>query len=135
MVVLPEGRPLAEAEQIYWSDLKRKVILMPRDGTGAKLAAMLTAKLTSPNLRPSLIIQETSHNTIVNMVNVGRFIMIVTEAMQGVSWSGIVFKDFHGSAGQSYLDFTMFWRPDNENAALKHFFKRLKERYPSLAVG
>lgn len=70
-VVLPQGHALAEAEQVYWSDLKREVIVMPRDGTGANLAAMLTAKLTSQNLRPNLITQETSHDTIVNMVHVG----------------------------------------------------------------
>jgi DNA-binding transcriptional LysR family regulator len=53
MVVLPENHPLAEAEQVYWSDLKREVIVMPRDGTGANLAAMLTAKLTSQNCAPT----------------------------------------------------------------------------------
>jgi DNA-binding transcriptional LysR family regulator len=134
MVVLPGGHVLAESEQVYWSDLKREVIVMPRDGTGANLAAMLTAKLTSQNLRPSLITQEASHDTIVNMVSVGRFITIVTEAMQGVNWPGIVFKDVHDPTGQAYLDFSLFWRADNENAALKHFFKLLKERYSALAV-
>lgn len=134
MVVLPEDHALAEAEHIYWSDLKREVIVMPRDGTGSNLADMLSAKLTGQNLRPNLIIQEASHDTIVNMVNVGRFITIVTEAMQFVNWPGIVFKDVHDPGGQAYLDFSLFWRADNENAALKHFFKLLKDRYPALAV-
>ena len=135
LVVLPEDHALAEAEHVYWSDLKREVIVMPRDGTGANLAAMLTAKLTSQNLRPNLIIQETSHDTIVNMVSVGRFITIATEAMQGVTFPGIVFKDLHDPTGQAWLEFSIFWRADNENAALKNFFKLLKERYPALAVG
>lgn len=135
MVVLPEGHPLAEAEQVYWSDLKREVIVMPRDGTGANLAAMLTAKLTSQNLRPNLITQETSHDTIISMVNVGRFITIATDAMQGANHRDLVFKDLHSSAGQTYLDFFAFWREDNENPALKYFFKLLKERYPSLNIG
>lgn len=135
MVVLPDGHPLADAEQVLWSDLKREVIVMPRDGTGANLAAMLSSKLTSQNLRSNLIIQETSHDTIVNMVSVGRFITVVTEAMLGVDWPGVVFKDVHDLSGQSYLDFFLFWRSDNENPALKHFFKLLKERYPALAVG
>lgn len=135
MVVLPQHHPLAEAEQVYWSDLKREVIVMPRDGTGANLAAMLTAKLTSQNLHPNLITQETSHDTIVNMVNVGRFITIATEAMQGAGCQDLVFKDLHSSAGQTYLDFYAFWREDNENPALKYFFKLLKERYPSINLG
>lgn len=135
MVVLPADHPLAEAEQVLWSDLKREVIVMPRDGTGANLAAMLTANLTSQNLRPNLITQETSHDTIVNMVSVGRFITIATEAMQGASHSDLVFRDLHSSAGQTYLDFYAFWREDNENPALKYFFKLLKERYPSINLG
>ena len=135
MVVLPSYHALAEAEQIYWSDLKREVIVMPRDGIGSNLAAMLTAKLTSQNLRPNLITQETSHDTIINMVNVGRFITIATEAMQSANCHDLVFKDLHSSAGQSYLDFFAFWREDNENPALKYFFKLLKERYPGINLG
>lgn len=135
MAVMPENHPLAEAEQVYWSDLKREVIVMPRDGTGANLAAMLTAKLTSQNLRPNLITQETSHDTIINMVGVGRFITITTEAVQGANRPDLVFKDLHSSAGQAYLDFFAFWREDNENPALKYFFKLLKDRYPSISLG
>jgi DNA-binding transcriptional LysR family regulator len=135
MVVLPADHPLAEAEQVYWSDLKREVIVMPRDGTGANLAAMLTAKLTSQNLRPNLITQEASHDTIINMVNVGRFITIATEAMQGANRHDLIFKDIQSSAGQTWLDFFAFWREDNENPALKYFFKLLKERYPSINLG
>lgn len=132
MVVLPQDHTLAEAEQVLWSDLKREVIVMPREGTGANLAAMLTAKLTSQNLRPNLITQETSHDTIINMVNVRRFITIATEGMQGANHTDLIFKDLHSSAGQTYLDFFAFWREDNENPALKYFFKLLKERYPSI---
>lgn len=135
MVALPVDHPLAEAEQVLWSDLKREVIVMPRDGTGANLAAMLTAKLTTQNLRPNLITQETSHDTIIGMVNVGRFITIATDSMQGANHRDLVFKDLHSSAGQTYLDFYAFWREDNENPALKYFFKLLKERYPSIALG
>ncbi len=134
MVALPEGHALAEAEQIFWSDLRREAIVTPRDGIGANLAAMLISKLTSQNLLPPVIVQQTSHDTIVNMVSVGRFITVVTEAVQGVNWPGIIFKDIHDPTGQAYLDFSLFWREDNENAALKHFFKLLKERYPLLAI-
>lgn len=84
MLVLPYGQALADAEPVLWSDLKREVIVMPRDGTGANIAAMLTSKLIGQKLRTKLIIQETIHDTIVNMVSIGRFITIVTEAMLGV---------------------------------------------------
>ena len=108
---------------------------MPRNGTGANLAAILTAKLTSQNLRPNLIIPETSHDTIINMVNVGRFIRIAPESMQAANRQKLIFNDLHSSAGQTYLDFFAFWRDDNENPALKYFFKLLKERYPSISLG
>lgn len=106
--MLPHGDALADAEQVIWLDLKREVIVMPRDGTGANLAATLSSKLTSQNLCPNLIIRETSHDTIVNMVSVGRFITIVTKAMLGVDCPGVVFKEVYDLRGQSYLDFSMF---------------------------
>ena len=135
MVVLPENHPLVEAELVYWSDLKREVIVMPRNGTGANLSVMLTAKLTSQNLRPIRIIHGTSYDTIINMVNVGRFITIAPEGMQAANRQNLIFRDLHSSAGQTYLDFFAFWRDYNENPALKYFIKLLKERYPSISLG
>jgi hypothetical protein len=55
--------------------------------------------------------------------------------MLGVDWPGVAFKDVHDLSGQSYLTFRIFWRDDNENPALKYFFKLLKERYPSISLG
>lgn len=135
MVVLQESHPLANADEIYWSDLKREAIVMPRDGTGANLAALLTSQLTTQNLHPNLITQATSHETIINMVKVGRFITIVNEAKQNAGRDGIVFRAIRSSVGQSYLDFFAYWREDNDNPALKYFFKLLKERYPSINLG
>ena len=135
LAVLPEGHPLAEQEQIFWADLKREIIVLPRDGTGAHLADLLSSKLSSQNLRANLILQETSHDTIINMVNVERFITITTEAARGISWPGITFKEVHDPSGPAYIHFSLFWREDNENPALQHFFKLLKERYPVLDIG
>ena len=135
MVVLREDHELVTKDVIFWSDLKREILVVPRSGTGSSLAALLTARLTSQSLRPNLIIQDTSHDTIINMVGVGRFITIATDAMQGVLRPGLVFREVHDASGQAYLDFSLFWREDNENPALQHFFKLLKDRYPALDFG
>lgn len=135
MIILKDDHPLAEAEPIYWTDLKREVFVVPREGNGAILGNLLAARLTDQRLRPNIIIQDTSHDTIVNAVRMGRFNAIATDAMLGVPWPGVVFREVHDVSSKAHLDFSIFWREDNENPALKHFFKLIKERHPSFELG
>ena len=135
MIVLKEGHALAEKERIYWSDLKREVFVVPRTGNGAILGHLLSARLTDQGLRPNVVIQDTSHDTIVNAVAMGRFNAIATDAMMGIAWPGVMFKEIHDMGGKAHLDFSLYWRADNDNPALAHFFKLLKERYPSFDLG
>ena len=68
------------------------------------------------------------------MVSVGRFITLATEASQGVGWPDIHFREIYETSGPARLEYSLYWRGDNQNPALRHFFKLLKERYPALAI-
>jgi hypothetical protein len=65
-------------------------------------------------------------------VTIGRYITIVSEASTGVIWPGIKFLEIADNGGPARLDFALYWRQDNDNPALKKFFKLLQERYPVL---
>lgn len=128
--VLPVDHGLAEKEQIYWQDLRREVFVVPAGGLGPIFGNLIAARLTEQGKRPSIIVQDTSIESVLSMVAAKRYISVATEASQGVAWTDLRFHEIHDPTGPARLDFALYWREGNENPALKHFFKLIEERYP-----
>lgn len=131
LVTLLDGHRLLENERIYWTDLRREVFVVPGSGIGPIVANLLAARLTEQGYRPNIIVQDTSLESVLSIVSVGRFITIATEASQGVTWPGLNFREIHDQGGTARLEFSVYWREDNENPALQRFFTLINERYPA----
>lgn len=132
MLVVPEAHALVEADAIHWTDLRSEVFVLPTDGIGPVMANFLTAKLGAHGYRANIILQDTSIESVISTVTIGRYITLTTEASNGVVWSGLKFLEIADNGGSARLDFALYWRRDNENPALKKFLKMLQERYPVL---
>lgn len=128
--VLPTGHTLAEREQIYWQDLRREIFVVPSGGLGPIFGNVIAARLTEQGKRPNIIVQDTSLESVLSMVAAKRYISIATEASQGVSWTDLRFQEIHDPTGPARLEYALYWRRDNDNPALKRFFKLIDERYP-----
>lgn len=131
MVTLLDGHRLLENDRIYWTDLRREVFVVPSGGIGPIVANLLAARLTEQGYRPNIITQDTSLESVLSIVSVGRFITVVTEASQGVTWPDLNFREIHDQNGTARLEFSVYWRDDNENPALQRFFTLINERYPA----
>lgn len=129
-VALTNHHRLLENERIYWQDLRREVFVVPSSGIGPILGNLLAARLTEQGYRPNIIVQDTSLESALSIVPVGRFITIATEASQGVTWPDLQFREIYDSSGPARLEFALYWREENDNPALKRFFKLIEERYP-----
>jgi len=127
---LPNDHALAAKEQIYWQDLRREVFVVPAGGLGPIFGNLIAARLTEQGNRPNIILQDTSLESVLSMVAAKRYISIATEASQGVVWTDLRFHEIHDPTGPARLEYSLYWREDNENPALKHFFKLIEERYP-----
>jgi DNA-binding transcriptional LysR family regulator len=132
MIAVPENHALSEADAIHWTDLRAEIFVLPTDGIGPVIANVLTSKLGAHNYRANIIFQDTSIESVLSTVTIGRYITIATEASNGVTWPGLKFLEISDNGGAARLDFALYWRKDNENPALKKFLKMLQERYPVL---
>lgn len=128
--VLPDEGGHEEQERVYWQDLRRKVIVVPGSGIGPILGNLISARLTEQGYRPNIIYQDTSIESVVSMVTAGRFITVATEALRGVVWPGLEFREIYDVSGPARLEYALYWRDDNHNPALQGFFKLIGERYP-----
>lgn len=128
--VLPNDHALSRTEQIYWHDLRREVFVVPACGLGPIFGNLIAARLTEQGKRPSIIVQDTSLESVLSMVAAKRYISVATEASQGVAWTDLQFHEIHDPTGLARLEYALYWRKDNENPALQRFFKLIEERYP-----
>lgn len=132
MLVVPDAHRLVEADAIHWTDLRSEVFVLPTDGIGPVVANVLSAKLGAHGYRANIILQDTSIESVISTVTIGRYLTVTTEASTGVNWPGLKFLEIADNGGVARLDFALHWRRDNENPALKKFLKMLQERYPIL---
>lgn len=128
--VLLGDSDLLSKERIYWQDLRREVFVVSSNGLGPILGNLISARLTEQGFRPAVIYQDTSQESVLSMIAAKRFISIATEASQGVPWQDLHFREINDPSGPARLEYALYWREDNENPALKHFFKLIEERYP-----
>jgi DNA-binding transcriptional LysR family regulator len=103
---------------------------VPSSGIGPIVANLLAARLTEQGYRPNIIVQDTNLESVLSIVSVGRFITVATEASQGVTWPDLNFREVHDQNGTARLEFSVYWREDNNNPALQRFFTLINERYP-----
>jgi DNA-binding transcriptional LysR family regulator len=131
MVALPDGHKLLDGDRIYWTDLRREVFVLPGGGIGPIISNLLAGRLTEQGYRPNIIVQDTSLESVLSIVPVGRFIAILTESSLGVTWPGLQFREIYDQSGPARLEYSLYWREDNDNPALQRFFKLIEERYPA----
>ncbi|MEA3390681.1 MAG: LysR family transcriptional regulator [Pseudomonadota bacterium] len=130
MLVLPEGHALAEKERIYWTDVRGERFIVARQDPGVDLADMLMARLGEPGVRPDVVTHDVTRDNVINMVSLGRFLSLTTEAALGRTMPGVVLREIHDNGGQAHIDYAGYWRNDNSNPTLAQVLKRIAERYP-----
>ena len=133
MIAIPDDHRLAQTDAIFWTDLRSEVFVVPTEGIGPVLTDLLSTKLNAHGFQATIITQDTSIESILSTVTIGRYITIATEASTGVTWPGLVFREISDQGAPARLDFSLYWRQENENPALKRFFKLLQERYPTFS--
>lgn len=132
MIAVPQEHMLTASDAVHWTDLRNEVFVLPTDSVGPVIAQTLSAKLGAHGHRAKIIAQDTSIESVISTVTIGRYLTIVTEASTGVNWPGLKFLEIADQGGAARLDFSLYWRSDNDNPALKKFLKMLQERYPVL---
>ena len=132
MIAVPQEHILTASDAVHWTDLRNEVFVLPTDSIGPVIAQTLSAKLGAHGHRAKIIAQDTSIESVISTVTIGRYLTIVTEASTGVHWPGLKFLEIADQGGAARLDFALYWRSDNDNPALKKFLKMLQERYPVL---
>jgi len=131
LVVLPEGHSLTSQEAIYLTDLENDTILLSQYDSRFGLEGLAVPKPSPPDDRLKIKSHNVSLGTIQNLVSMGLGVSLVNESDVATSISGLVYRQIREGAGSRQVDYSAYWRGDNENPALAGFLKLLATRYPN----
>lgn len=134
MVALSESHPLAAKEIIYWADLKGEAFLLSQRDPGPELRDILLTNLASPGIQPKVVSQDVSSENIMSLVGAGFGASLICEAGIGANYAGVVYRDVQDDNGPSRVNYVAYWQSDNDNPALAHFLRLLKERYSRAVI-
>ncbi len=128
-VGLPQGHPLADAETVYWTDLRGASFVVTAADPGPDISAMITARLSGPGHRPAIIAQHVSRDNLAPFAAGER---VTVSAGIGPITIGVdmpIIREVHDAFGATTLEQGVHWRADNDNPALKRFLELLARRY------
>ena len=134
LAVLHEDHPLTSREVVHWTDLRDETVLLSQCDPGREIEDLLVSKLIRPEGRPRIERHDISHGVIKSLVMMKLGISLVLESDIGTNFSGLVYRELRDGTGPSRLDYSAYWRADNENPALESFLKLLSSRYPSTSL-
>ena len=93
------------------------------------------SKLVFPEGRPKIKRHPIRRAVIKCLIMMKLGISLVLQSDIGTNFPGLVYRELRDGTGPSRLDYSAYWRADNENPALDSFLKLLSSRYPSTCLG
>jgi DNA-binding transcriptional LysR family regulator len=135
LAVLHEGHPLTSRDFVHWTDLRDETVLLSQGDPGREIEDLVVSKLVLPEGRPRIERHDISRGGIKSLVIMKLGISLVLESDIGANVSGLVYRELRDGTGPSRLDYSAYWRADNENPALESFLRLLSSRYPPTSLG
>jgi DNA-binding transcriptional LysR family regulator len=134
LAVLHEDHPLRSRDVVHWTDLRDETVLLSQCEPGREIEDLLVSKLILPEGRPRIERHDISRGLIKSLVRMKLGISLVLESDIGTNFSELAYRELRDGTGPSRLDYSAYWRADNENPALESFLKLLSSRYPSTCL-
>lgn len=132
MVAFAETHPLSQHERLYWPELSREAFVFPCIYPGPVFGQLMLDRLEGQSRTPDIFYQDVSTDNILNMLSIGKFMSLVSESAAGFSRPGLIYRDIYDVTGPSRIDIVAYWRADNDNPALRRFFRLVDDLHPRL---
>lgn len=132
LIALPDDHPLSNREVIYWTDLRSETVLISQYDPYSEFEDLVLSKLVLPEDRPRIERQDVSSSILQGLIGMKLGLGLVLESDVGRPIASVVFKELRDGGGATRVEFSAFWREENESLALGQFLQLLRERYPTL---
>jgi len=116
-VALPDNHPLSELKTVEWKALRKERFIFRHSKWGSALCERVIKQLSNRGHTPKVEKVDVGRETVMHLVAMGRGVSLTSEATIVTSFPGVAFRPISG--GDTTLQFSAVWWPENGNPALR----------------
>ena len=131
-VALHEDDPLSDQAQLSWNDVREARFLVSAAEPGPEIHEYLIRRLADLGRQPRVARHRLGREGIMNLVGLRLGVSLVAEHWCGVSYPGVVFRPV--GEEDERVRFSLVWRPENDNPALRRFVSLARVHAKKTAV-
>ncbi|QSR21091.1 LysR family transcriptional regulator [Hyphomonas sp. KY3] len=126
-IAVGDDHPLAQRRCVEWSDVAAMTFLVSADVIGPTIHDYIIRKFSDFGRQASIEVQRMRREGLINLVGLGLGISLVCEQWCGVRYPNVVFVPLMENGKAETIPFSLTWRPENDNPALRRFLSLARE--------
>jgi len=129
LIAMSDAHHLQDRATIEWSDLRDESFVLTSGEPGPDIRDMLLGRLSALGSPTHIRMLDTSRESILGMIGRGSEITVLSAAGAGATYPGVVYREIHDRDGPTLVGYSAYWRPGNDNPALRRFLSFVRRRY------
>ncbi len=126
-IAVAEDHPLAQRRCVEWSDVAAMTFLVSSEVPGPTIHDYIIRRISDFGRQSCVEVQRMRREGLMNLVGLGFGISLVCEQWCGVRYPNVVFIPLKENGKTETIPFSLTWRPENDNPALRRFLSLARE--------
>ncbi len=126
-IAVSEDHPLAHRRCVHWSEVAAMPFVVSADVPGPTIHDYIIRTISSFGHQACIKVQRMRREGLMNLVGLGLGISVVCDQWCGVRYPNVVFVPLEENGQAETIPFSLTWRPENDNPALRRFLSLARE--------
>lgn len=129
LVAMSDTHRLQERATIEWADLREEAFVLTSGEPGPDIRDMVLGRLSALGSTTNIRMLDMSRESMLAMIGRVSEITVLSAAGTGATYPGVVYREIHDRDGPTLVGYSAYWRPGNDNPALRRFLSFVQRRY------
>ncbi|MBV7255907.1 LysR family transcriptional regulator [Pacificimonas sp. WHA3] len=125
---------LAEKQHVSWAEVEEMEFVVSTEEPGPEIKDYILRKISNLGRQAKIRQHRLDREGIMNLVGLGLGVSLVAEHWCGVRYPNVKFIPIMGNQTAERIPFSLTWRPENDNPALRRFLSLAREHAKAKAV-
>lgn len=126
-IAVAGDHPLAKRRSVRWQDVETMRFIVGADEPGPEIHDYILRKVSNLGRQANVREHSVDREGIMNLVGLGLGITLMCEHWRGVRYPNVVFVPVKEYGRDETIPFSLTWRPENDNPALRRFLSLSRE--------
>jgi len=126
-IAVARGHSMAGRRYVDWSDVAAMSFIVSADAPGPTIHDYLIRRISDFGHQARIEVHGMRREGLMNLVGLGLGISLICEQWCGARYPDVVFIPLRENGKAETIPFSLTWRPENDNPALRRFLSLARE--------